>query len=94
MNKQIAILMINSDIKSADDLLKKYDNEVERCAKFSYSFIEDRLVANYFKFCVDEDIDVDEYLEMFNISEPKEQFVARAQKVCWTWKKYWFEGVA
>ena len=90
MNKEIAFLMINSDVKSIDDLLKKYYNAVERCSKFSYSLIEDRLVANYFKFCVGGDIAVDDYLEMVKVSEPKEQFISRAQEVLTETKSKYF----
>ena len=90
MNKEFAFLTINSGVKSIDDLLKKYDNAVERCSKFSYSLIEDRLIANYFKFCVDGDIAVDDYLEMFKVSEPKEQFISRAQEVLTEAKSKYF----
>lgn len=87
-------LGINRDIKNKNDLMQRYKQAIDRISQFKPFMIGDRMLENYYKFCVEENIiDVDEFMRLFNINEEKNSFVTRANKVIEESKKTYFQSV-
>ena len=83
-------LSINRDIKNKNDLMQRYKQAIDRISQFKPFMIGDRMLENYYKFCVEGNIDVDEFMRLFNINEEKNSFVTRANKVIEESKKNLF----
>lgn len=86
-------LSINRDIKNKNDLMQRYKQAIDRISQFKPFMIGDRMLENYYKFCVEGNIDVDEFMRLFNINEEKNSFVTRANKVIEESKKTYFQSV-
>ncbi len=67
-------LSINRDIKNKNDLMQRYKQAIDRISQFKPFMIGDRMLENYYKFCVEGNIDVDEFMRLFNINEEKKLF--------------------
>lgn len=78
--RQITPLFINKNIKNLNDLEKLYQRAINKVSNFSPTVIDNKLIRLYYQFCIQQDIDIDEFMRMLSINEEKQSFLARAQK--------------
>lgn len=74
-------VFLNIDEKTnLDEIIDLYKKAIMRQYDFKYTYINDRLVVLYYKFCVNDDLSVDDFLNNFNI-ENKDEFLTKANKI-------------